>query len=704
MDINSILSCFGGVRRIKYNAWQVKCPCHADSTASLTVTDAGDKILMYCHAGCNTADIVSAVNLTMADLNNSAPKNSWKDRFTDLEAVYDYGEYVKLRLAGKKILYGHIEGDSFVGGMPQGISKTLYRLNDVKQAIEKGMPVYITEGEKDADTMSGMGFPCCTPGGCGDWDKTFAVHFTGAKVVILPDNDEPGIRLAEQIKRDLRHTAAAVKVVRTSISPKGDVTDYINEGHTKSDLLELIKSEEWELAPWIGKNKKVNPDLLAESISQSLDYIALQKKGTEVADFYIYKNGVYCKCSKIEFKAIIKGYIPLGYANDNTLNNVYNLLLCSHRKIFDFEDVNTDENIINVKNGLYDIKTGQLKPHTKAFLSTLQLNCQFNKNTICPNWHRYIDALCTDKTGSIDNDKAAVLQEWFGLILSNVNVARVKKCLALYSSLGNTGKSVFLSVLRKLLGEENTINIPMQVMAARFALSDLYGKRADIVGDQSAEDIEDSSAFKQLTGGDAVKVEFKGKQSFDFIYRGAIVISCNNLPFFKDDKGGHIFERFTIINCENVIPPERRDGTLIDKLIKEADGIFIWAMDGLKRLVDNDFKFTKCKAVDSIVSEYRGEVDTFFKFISNNYEITFDKKDKVLKTELEGSYTRWCAMEEYNAMKKRNIKERAEKSGIILGKSDGLWYYKGIKPVHKIEKVEDEEELPKEFRQTKIDF
>ena len=487
---------------------------------------------------------------------------------------------------------------------------------------------------------------------------------------------------------------------------KGDVTDYLTaEGGTSAGLKEMIRDTVPIYAPWVkiknGEPNGINGDILSASVSKTLDYIMLRRQGFDMGEFYVFNNGVYKKCSKLEFKGCIKSYIPVGMATDNLLNNVYNLISCGQEKVFEFEEANGDESIINVKNGLLDINTMELRPHSKDCISTIQLNCNYNKNAKAHRFIGFINSLCSDENGEADREKAAVLQEWMGLALSNIPVHKVKKCLVLYSALGNTGKSVFLNVISSLIGGENTINIPIQNMSDRFALSDMYGKRLDIVGDQRADDIEDSSGFKQLTGGDRLKVEFKGKQSFDWIFRGGILISCNDLPCFKDDKGGHIFERMDIVPCVNEVKKQDRDGELLDKLLKEADGIFMWAMDGLKRLKDNKLKFTECEAGKAVLNEYRGNIDTLYKFMSEYYEITGDVSDRVKKTEFENDYLRWCRDNDYTPLKQRNIKERASKNGVELGKYAGIYCYKGIKMNTSAFYTVEE---PNEYKQEEIPF
>ncbi len=706
MEIKQILTYFKNVKHLRGSSYQARCPCHNDDKASLTITGDGDKILMHCHAGCTTEDILAKIGLKMADLcgYKTQTEPTWQDQMR-VEAVYNYGDYVKIRQAGKVIRYGRIINGSFVSGLSEHTEKTLYRLNETLEAIKNGYPVYYVEGEKDADNLRKIGLTAITAGGCGDWKKDFAQYFRGARVVILPDNDEPGQELAKRISKDIKDIAYSVTTLTVSDVDKGDVSDYLAGGGTRESLLELIGTTDTKYASWVKlKDNKPNgiyTDTLAHSIAKSLDYIIVNKPGLDIAEFYIFRDGVYKRCSKNEAKGYIKEYLPLGVATDAMLNNVYNLLLCSPENTYGFAEINTNEHMINVKNGVVDLKEKDLKKHSPELLSTIQLNCNYNPNAKCPLWLKYINTLCSDTEGKVDTEKVRLLQEWTGLLLSNVAVNRTKKCLVLTSPLGNTGKSVYLNVLGYFLGIDNVANIPIQNMSDRFALGDLCGKRLDIVGDQRADDIADSSAFKQLTGGDSVKVEFKGKQSFNWYFTGGIVMACNTLPAFTDDKGGHIFERLNIIPCENVIPKEQRDGSLTHKLCKEADGILNWALEGLYRLRDNGFKFSYCKADENIIEEYRERLDTLYGFINENYEITLNSKDRVKKTDFEDPYLAWCSKNGVNALNKRNIKDRAARSGITLVKVHGNFYYKGLKP-KLFTQVEENAPEPDVFKQQKL--
>ncbi|MCP1110327.1 hypothetical protein [Ohessyouella blattaphilus] len=85
---------------------------------------------------------------------------------------------------------------------------------------------------------------------------------------------------------------------------------------------------------------------------------------------------------------------------------------------------------------------------------------------------------------------------------------------------------------------------------------------------------------------------------------GAIAIACNNLPSFTDDKGGHIFERLIIMPCEHVIPTDKRDSFILDKMLKEKSAILNWFLEGLERLRGNEYKLTKARACEEAGKAY----------------------------------------------------------------------------------------------------
>lgn len=706
MTLQELLTHFDVSRKMSDTSYQCKCPVHNDSTASLTISEDKGKLLLHCHAGCETKDILEEVGLTFQDLGGyQAPK--WKERLEfaqrkAIEAVYDYqtadGKYLysKVRFEGKHIRYVTInrKNDTYEY-CKKGDQAALYNLPALLRTIRDGYRVYIVEGEKDADTLKKLGYTATTAGGVNDWKKEYASYFTGAQVVILPDNDEPGLRLKDQIIHDLKHYAHSIRWTLTSTAEKGDVTDYLTkEGHSKDELMELVMASENRGAPWLytegsgDKAKiKINGDILADSISRGLPYLIVRRPEEDKDDFYVYENGVYVKCNRNKVKSLIRRYVPVGMASDNMINNVYNLLLCAESNICTFRDLDTDEWHINLKNGLYNLKTRRLEAHTPKLRSTIQLDCEYQpEDQYRPVFTRYINDLCGDGSGKVDEEKKAVIQEYMGLILSNVKVYRTKLCIILYSLLGNSGKTQLLNLIGELLGTDKIANIPIQNMneESKFSLGSIIGKRLISVGDQTGSDIKDSSIFKQITGGDPIKIEPKNRQPFYYVFPGGMAVACNNLPSFQDDKGGHVFERLCVVPCINTIEKERRDGEILDKMLKERNAIFNWFLEGLHRLIDHNFKVTKSAACEEAVKEYREKMDTVYRYLSEFYVITGNRTDTILKADFDTAYVNWCLLNEFSHVSKQNIKDRMEANGCPIDKANkegkrGVMVYRNLK-------------------------
>lgn len=687
MKFEEFIKYFDGVKKLNANSVKAICPCHNDKQASLGISAKGDKILINCLAGCHYKDILAEVGLTEADLFNDGKtkqEKSWRKDIEDyigkpIEAVYDYKDaegkylYSKIRFEGKEIKYGFIDKKNNTCTLKKaaGVKSTMYNLPAALKAIKKGFPVYITEGEKDVNTLKELRYTAVTAGGVSDWRSEFAHYFTGARVIILPDNDTPGLDLKDKIIADLKPFAHSIKWVVTSKAEHGDVTDYLTkEGHSKEDLKKLIDEVSAVAAPWIhiterkdgSKKQSVNPGLLKACISEHLSYKTVD------GCYYWYENGYYKRTDKNTVKAKIADYMPSELAGDNLLNNVYNLMLADKAHMANEKDFNTNEKYINFKNGLYNIDTKALEPHNADILYTRQVNTEYIEGSTITEYHtftKFIRDLCKSADGGIDWQAYKALQEIIGLAISNIYGHKTKKAVFLYSPVGNTGKSQFLGLLGHLIGQENITAIPLQNMnedKGRFAFANAGLVRLIMNGDQSKADIKDSSIFKSVTGGDTIKVEAKGKDIKALVFKGLVLIACNDLPYIADDKGEHIYRRMYIVPCTHTIEEKERDPNILDKMLEELPAIVNWGIEGLHRLRENNYNFSEVAAGNHCIEEYRQGSDTVYSFLCDEgYTITKNPKDKISKQELLEKYYRYCQREERQSVSKRQFKERMKK-------------------------------------------
>jgi len=200
-----------------------------------------------CHGGCDYDRVKAAIEALGLD---PWPRGNSNREYRIIK-IYDYFDqggkpvFQVCRLEPKSFRQRRPDGKGGWIWKMDGVPRVPYRLPEVLQAEE----VAVVEGEKDADALSTLGvIATCNPGGAGKWRTEFREFFRGKKVVILPDNDEPGRAHAQNVALNLHGVAAVVKLVELPGLPdKGDVSDWIKAGGTKEQLLLLAeKAPEWK--------------------------------------------------------------------------------------------------------------------------------------------------------------------------------------------------------------------------------------------------------------------------------------------------------------------------------------------------------------------------------------------------------------------------------------------------------------------------
>jgi putative DNA primase/helicase len=147
--------------------------------------------------------------------------------------------------------------DGHDGWIPNldGVRRLLYRLPELRG--HDG--VYIVEGEKDADRLWTHGLPATTsPGGAGKWREDYAGQLSRlgvTAVVIIPDNDQPGVKHAADVERSCRDAGLTAFTIRLPGLPPvrdkhgEDVADWLNTGHTVAELEALVEAAVASVAP-----------------------------------------------------------------------------------------------------------------------------------------------------------------------------------------------------------------------------------------------------------------------------------------------------------------------------------------------------------------------------------------------------------------------------------------------------------------------
>ena len=249
--IDQILSKFPNTKK-SGSGWIVNCPAHDDKSPSLQITEGQDgKVLFHCFAGCKLDDILAGAEIDKADIfpeGKQTPKRKGES-FDGSPVVcrYPYRDE-----QGKTLFYVcRTEAKTFPQWNPvrgswglKGCRRVLYRLPELLKA-DPSQWVFLCEGEKDADRLASLGLVATTnPMGAGNWRDDYNGFLEGHRVVILPDNDEPGRKHAKTVSKALEGVSSQFKAIQLpNLPPKGDVSDWLNNGGSKERLLAMAEGK-----------------------------------------------------------------------------------------------------------------------------------------------------------------------------------------------------------------------------------------------------------------------------------------------------------------------------------------------------------------------------------------------------------------------------------------------------------------------------
>jgi len=306
-EVIKVLEARGCQPRQCGKGWTARCPAHDDRNPSLSVdAGSGGRVLLHCHAGCSTENIVRALGLEMRDLMPAKAsryagfpqaKPSGNGRaFPTAEAAiasldtsmerkgwrrtgrWDYqdadGNCVGVVLRydhpdGTKSIYplARIDGTWHIAAMPP--PRLLYRLPELL-AADTSTPVIVCEGEKSVEAARRCGLVATTSaGGAKAANMTDWTPLAGRHVVILPDNDKPGEAYAEDVAKAAQAAGAAdVRILR--------LAGYALNLPEGGDIADVVESETWcglslgdaaTLDKWILKTAETIPPVRPEDLA-----------------------------------------------------------------------------------------------------------------------------------------------------------------------------------------------------------------------------------------------------------------------------------------------------------------------------------------------------------------------------------------------------------------------------------------------------
>ena len=264
MTLEDILSKVGKYKKLS-NGYQSLCPAHHDTHLSLSITQGADgKVLLYCHAGCSYKDILKALGIS-----KEIPLFP-----QTIEKTYDYTDtegnliYQVVRYHPKTFKHRRPFENTWKWNL-NGVEQVLYNLPEVIQAVENKETIFIVEGEKDCETLKLWDIVATTSSGgsSAKWLPQYTLTLRDSSIIIIPDNDEAGQQRAIRVAKSLFGWVESVKILHLK---EKDVTDFVEQGHTKLEFLSLCEL----VRPYIPKGEITREDYF--DLKGHLKYLSIK--------------------------------------------------------------------------------------------------------------------------------------------------------------------------------------------------------------------------------------------------------------------------------------------------------------------------------------------------------------------------------------------------------------------------------------------
>jgi putative DNA primase/helicase len=364
--------------------------------------------------------------------------------------------------------------------------------------------------------------------------------------------------------------------------------------------------------------------------------------------FYLWRDGLYTPLFEIDLKKRIWKFLEL-YKDAGIIDNRYNIgvkkindLYAGLKFAHDYHRSNSSSSLVTFSDGMV-LNTDSFivcegAPYEYSFYG-FQFPSTVLSNSAKPLlFEKFLDEVLIRKDGSRDEELKILIQEIFGYCLTNSTAAH--KAFFFYGS-GRNGKSVLLNILSKLIDPKYISNMTIQNLSKNnFALGNLIGKRVNIAGEEESNYIK-SDLFKCLVAGDPITADRKHRDPIEFKPQVKFIFGTNEIPVF-DSANTAIRERIMLIPFNKYITEEEQDRSLSKKLEHELDQIFVWALNGAKRLVHNGYKFTVPQSVKEMAEVFSEEQSSVLEFIKEECHITGDREDFVIPSVLYADYQEWC--------------------------------------------------------------
>lgn len=724
----------GGTSQTSDTQWEARCPSHEDRTASLCIGRLGSGgIGVCCQAGCATESVMQSIGLPMSHLR--PPRTSHSNGSSHaaptgtIVATYDYRDadgtllFQVCRFDPKDFRQRRPTGPNQWDWSVKGVKQVPYRLPELV-AADASTPIFIVEGEKDADALAALGLiATCNAGGAAKinpktpkprckWKKSHAEYFAGRDAVIIPDNDQPGRDHADGVARSLVGIARSIKILTLpSLPEKGDASDWLTAGGTAVALLELTtKTPAWvpsgnsgdaseksiaqdgsKSTPWAGHKLTDlgNAERFARQHGDDVRYCYawgswLVWDGTRWATDEMGEverrakrtvRSIYTEASEADNSGEAREIAK--WAEESEKRNSINAMIALARSEqpipVSVSSLDSEAWLLNCENGTINLNDGTLRKQRQSDFITKRCPVEYPTDEIGEPavWLNFLDRIFASNSELIE-----FVQRLMGMSL----VGEVREhILPIFWGAGANGKSTLVETWCGMLGKDYSMKAPSGFLMQKnrndhpTELADLHGKRL-VSAIETAESGRLSEALvKELTGGDTIRARRMREDFWEFQPSHTVVLATNHKPTIRGTDFG-IWRRVCLVPFIVTIPDDEKDETLKNKLQKEWPQILRWSVLGCIEWQRGGLR--PPEMVQMATQEYRGSSDLLADFLDE--QCLIGDAYRIKASLLYHNYRKWAEAGGEFVESQRKFGERMSEKGFQRHKSNSVNWWLGV--------------------------
>ena len=575
--------------------------------------------------------------------------------------------------------------------------------------------VLVCEGPGDALTGAALGYDTIGVAGASHAGNAAIVEEIAGMIgdreaIIAGDGDPAGRRFSATLAEGLAERDVRVKVLRV---PDGlDLSDWLKRGPDTFareviraiSAAEPVSSRGAALLAWDEDTYSLSDLGGARYLRDYIESIGSGVRYSEEAGFFLLDNGVWRVDNRQAVRTHAQAVADLvrdlartasieaakDGAGDSDkkraarmnkyaahvqtslgLNAILRELQAVQGVPASIEDFDKHPDLLAVRNGVVNLRTGVLGPHDPKLLLTRRVEHAYRPEARAPRWEAFLREVFPKH-----DELPAYMKRLVGYGLTGHTA---EQCFAVLYGTGANGKSVFTDTLTEVFREQ-TVTTPFSTFEDRGSggipndLAALKGARYVMAAEGEQGRPMAEAVLKRVTGRDLISARFMRKEFFEFRPTFLLMLATNFRPSFKGQDEG-LWRRVKLIPWERYFKPHERDHRLSDDLLREAEGILAWAVEGAREWFANGL--ADPDLITGSTKEYRETSDALAGFLPGVFvldpdagrvegKVLFEQYLQWADEENLPARERWTRRTFFGALEERGLVKRKTNKGVAF--------------------------------------